>query len=182
MTTTDGRSGAGTRPDPEIARTSDRSVPRGPGGGLGAALGPSLREVCLLVGRGGEVLWSDASASPVALPDSRARWEAIWERRVELAEIAHSHPLGPRAFSSEDESTMAALESALGRPLRFSVVAPTGMIERRDGADRLGARAEEPWWADLLRLASGMTADPPDAKDAKLGPPEAAEADDEAAP
>ena len=29
-------------------------------------------------GKGGAVLWADASDSPAALPDSRSRWEAIW--------------------------------------------------------------------------------------------------------
>lgn len=115
-----------------------------------------MREVCLLIGRDGTVLWSDASDSPVALPDSRARWEAIWRLRGELEEVAHSHPVGPLAFSSEDESTMAALTEALGRPLRFSVVAPSGMVARQGGQDvRV---TEEPWWTGLLRLASGMGA------------------------
>ena len=35
------------------------------------------REVCFLVGPGDVVLWSDASDSPLALPDSRERWEAF---------------------------------------------------------------------------------------------------------
>lgn len=113
-------------------------------------------EICMLIGRRGAVLWSDASTSPVALPDSRARWEAIWRLREELEEIAHSHPVGPLAFSAEDESTMAALDAALGRRVRFSVVAPEGMIARQDGAD--GRVVEEPWWATLLRRASGMAA------------------------
>jgi hypothetical protein len=113
-----------------------------------------MREVCFLIGRGGAVLWSDASESPTALPDSRARWEAIWQSRAELEEIAHSHPLGPLAFSDEDETTMAALESALGRTIRFSVVAPPGMITREGKDDWIVH--EEPWWAALLRLASGM--------------------------
>jgi hypothetical protein len=113
-----------------------------------------MREVCLLIGRGGTVLWSDASDSPVSLPDSRARWEALWRVRFELEEVAHSHPVGPLAFSAEDETTMAALTSALGRPLRFSVVAPEGMVARQEGRDvRV---TEEPWWTGLLRLASGM--------------------------
>ena len=34
-----------------------------------------LREVLLLIGEDDVVLWSDASDSPVALPDSRLRWE-----------------------------------------------------------------------------------------------------------
>jgi hypothetical protein len=120
-------------------------------------------EVCFLIGPGGAVLWADVGSGPFALPDSRARWEAIWARRVELVEIAHSHPLGPLAFSQEDETTMAALRAALGRPdLRFSVLAPGGMVLRpgaRDedtGADLLLSRDEEPWWAELLRRASGM--------------------------
>jgi hypothetical protein len=106
--------------------------------------------VCLLIGRDNAVLWSDASDSPAALPDSRARWEAIWRHRDELEVIAHSHPIGPAAFSAEDESTMQAIDSALGRAVRYCVVAPRATI------DRDGAVDPEPWWAGLLRLASGM--------------------------
>jgi hypothetical protein len=117
-----------------------------------------LREVCLLIGRGGTVLWSDASDSPVWLPDSRARWEAIWRLRGELEEIAHSHPVGPLGFSAEDETTMAALTEALGRPVRFSVVAPDGMVMRENGRDvRV---TEEPCWTGRLRSESGMPPGP----------------------
>ena len=112
------------------------------------------REVCFLIGRGGAILWSDASDSPSALPDSRPRWEAIWEHRRELEEIAHSHPIGPVAFSTEDETTMSALTSALGEAPRFSVVAPGGMIVRHERKDE--KVEQEPWWAALMRLASGM--------------------------
>jgi hypothetical protein len=114
------------------------------------------REVCFLIGKGGAVLWSDASQSPIHLPDSRARWEAIWSRREDLEEIAHTHPTGPRAFSAEDESTMQALLSALGKEIRFSVVAPDGIIVRQGNEDALVD--DEPWWAALIRLASGMEA------------------------
>jgi hypothetical protein len=113
-----------------------------------------MREVCFLIGRDGTVLWSDASTSPVWLPDSRARWEAIWRLRAELEEIAHSHPVGPLGFSAEDETTMEALTVALGRPLRFSVVAPDGRVVREHGRDVLVL--EEPAWTALLRAASGM--------------------------
>jgi hypothetical protein len=116
------------------------------------------REVFFLIDGEGRILWSDASSSPVSLPDSRARWEAIWHHRAQLAEIAHSHPIGPLAFSHEDETTMEALITALGARPRFSVVAPDGMLVR----DREGHEArvpEEPWWTGLLRLASGMTGD-----------------------
>lgn len=113
-----------------------------------------MREVCFLIGSGGAILWADASDSPAALPDSRRRWEAIWELRDQLEEIAHSHPVGPSAFSREDETTMAALDSALGKVVRFSVVAPRVTIAR-DG-DQTVEVNPEPWWAALLRLASGM--------------------------
>lgn len=94
----------------------------------------SAREVCLLIGRGGAILWSDASSSSVWLADSRARWEAIWHHRNELEEITHSHPVGPLGFSGEDETTMSALCAALGRRPRFSGVRP-----QRNGPARLSA-------------------------------------------
>lgn len=120
-----------------------------------------MREVLLLVGESGEVLWSDVSDSPVLLPDSRERWEAIWSRRDRLVEIAHSHPVGPRAFSSEDRSTMEALDAALGRPLVYTVVAPDGVVRRTAEGRHLGLDEDAvPWWAALLRLASGMSPSP----------------------
>jgi hypothetical protein len=124
-----------------------------------------LREVLLLIGKDDVVLWSDASDSPVALPDSRARWEQIWARRELIVEIAHSHPVGPQAFSREDETTMAALVTALGRPLTFSVVAPRGMVrctKSTDDAFEVSLVAEEPWWTTLLRLASSMNPQAPE--------------------
>jgi len=113
-----------------------------------------MREVCFVIGRGDAILWADASDSPSALPDSRARWEAIWRHRDELEVIVHSHPIGPAAFSAEDLSTMEALDRALGRTLRYAVVAPHVTILRHDTRDE--ALVPEPWWAGLLRLASGM--------------------------
>jgi len=117
-----------------------------------------MREVCFLISKAGAILWADASNSPSALPDSRARWEAIWTHRDDLHVIAHSHPVGPSAFSAEDESTMEALDSALGRPVRYMVVAPAVTITRlgRLGAPPTESVSPEPWWAGLLRLASGM--------------------------
>jgi hypothetical protein len=109
----------------------------------------------MLVSRGDAIVWADASDSPTALPDSRARWEAIWRHRDELIAIAHSHPVGPAAFSAEDTSTMAALDEALGKPMRYCVVAPAVTIARLGGRDDVVS--PEPWWAALLRLASGMT-------------------------
>ena len=118
-----------------------------------------LREVLLLIGEDDVVLWSDASESPVALPDSRTRWEQIWSHRGQIVEIAHSHPVGPQAFSREDETTMGALVTALGRSITFSVVAPHGMVRCAKGLDEVyevSLVEPEPWWASLLRLASNM--------------------------
>jgi hypothetical protein len=116
----------------------------------------SLREVCFLLDRDGTVLWQD-TGSAAALSDSRQRWEAIWRHRAELAEIAHSHPHGPLAFSLEDLSTMAAIDGALGRPLCYCVVIADKVLRR--SAD--GATLEvdpQPLWAAALRAASGMEA------------------------
>lgn len=112
------------------------------------------REVCLLIGRGDAVLWADASDSATALADSRARWEAIWTYRGELEAIVHSHPVGPAAFSAEDESTMQAIDSALGKAMRYCVVAPRVTVARTGEHNEVVS--PEPWWAGLLRLASGM--------------------------
>ena len=114
-----------------------------------------MREVFFILGEQDVVLWSDASTSPVLLPDSRTRWVAIWKRRRRIVEIAHSHPMGPLGFSMTDETTMTALASGLGRKVAFSVIAPNGMTRReQEGNDVIVER--EPWWANVLRLASGM--------------------------
>lgn len=115
------------------------------------------REVFFLIGRGDAVLWSDTGESALALPDSRARWEALWRHRAEIELVVHSHPIGPHAFSAEDESTMAAVEPALGKTLAWAVLSPKGLLVRRDGKDETATAL--PWWADVLRLASGMATD-----------------------
>lgn len=115
-----------------------------------------MREVFFLIGSNGEVLWSDASESPVLLPDSRARWEAIWSRREAITEIAHSHPVGPLAFSRTDETTMDALRSGLGRDYVFTVVAPNGVIRLFNGVTEI-VYGPEPVWVGALREASRMT-------------------------
>ena len=112
------------------------------------------REVCFLIGANDTVLWSDASTSPLALPDSRERWEAIWQRRAELVEIAHSHPLGPEQFSMEDITTMRALDDALGKGCRFSLVTPTQYLVR--GERDVAVVASPPPWVAALRTASGL--------------------------
>jgi len=117
-----------------------------------------MNEVCFLLSTSDTILWADASTSPTALPDSRARWEAIWANRGRLGGVAHSHPVGPSAFSAEDRSTMAALDDALGRRLHYFVVSPDATISRVGDAAPAPI-FPEPWWAGLLRLASGMRKD-----------------------
>jgi len=114
-----------------------------------------VQEVCFLIGTGGEVLWRDTSGVPYALADSRTRWEMIWWHRAALVEIAHSHPRGPLAFSAEDESTMEALDAALGRRLCYSVVTPTEVLRHDDSGGREVLGAEPPWVAEL-RAESGL--------------------------
>ena len=113
----------------------------------------SEREVLFLLAADGAVLWSDTGTA-TALADSRRRWETIWERRGSLDTVAHSHPGGPLAFSEVDLTTMAAIDVALGRPLRYVVVAPEGAVAWRDGA--LAGVDPEPAWAARLREESGM--------------------------
>jgi hypothetical protein len=109
-------------------------------------------EVCFLVAVDGTVLWSDRGTAG-ALPDSTERWHAIWRHRDELAVIAHTHPGGLLAFSAEDRTTMAAIDDALGRPLRYAVVTDRAVLYRDpDGSVRVAA--EEPGWVALLRAAS----------------------------
>jgi proteasome lid subunit RPN8/RPN11 len=114
-----------------------------------------MREVCFLIVEGDAIVWADVSNSPSSLPDSRVRWQQIWNSRDELVAIVHSHPSGPAAFSAEDESTMEAIDAALGRPLWYAVVAPDVTIARVANGPVVQMKPEA-WWADLMRLASGM--------------------------
>ncbi len=112
-------------------------------------------EACFLVGRAGAVLWAERSTDPAALPDSRARWEAIWRYREDLAIVAHTHPHGPAAPSSTDRSTMEGVDAALGRALDYAVVTPDAVLLCRDGETWI--EQDEPWWVWLLRTTSGLT-------------------------
>lgn len=113
-----------------------------------------MREVCFLIGKSGAILWADASNSPAALPDSRARWEAIWRHRDDIELIVHTHPMGPATFSDEDDSTMNALDDALGKVMRYMVISPNVAIVRQ--GNTTPEIVPEPWWGSLIRLASGM--------------------------
>ena len=112
------------------------------------------REVLFLISKTGAILYSDAGDTPLALPDSRTRWSAIWAFRDELAIVAHSHPVGPADFSAEDRSTMKALDEALGRSLTSMVIAPAAVIASTNSVQ--GTVEDHAWWVALLKLASAM--------------------------
>jgi hypothetical protein len=112
-------------------------------------------EVCFLLDADGRILWQDASGDPAALPDSRDRWSAIWAHRAVLAEVAHSHPGGPLAFSAQDGTTMEAVDAALGRPLAYSVVTADNLLRRLPDGRTLVV-VPEPAWVAELRDTSGM--------------------------
>jgi hypothetical protein len=116
------------------------------------------REALFLLDEAGSLLWSDLGTAG-ALPDSRERWEAIWSRRNAVTAVAHSHPWGPHAFSEEDQTTMSAIDAALGRPLTYMVISPRGVLARRAGEEV--AVDSEPGWARALRRASGMEENDP---------------------
>lgn len=113
----------------------------------------SSREVLYLLDDAGAVLWSELGGA-AELRDSHDRWEAIWRFRESLKGIAHSHPHGPLAFSGIDETTMAAIDTALGRCLRYWVVAPGGIVSRQ--GDLVEIVDPEPEWGTRIRAESGM--------------------------
>lgn len=113
----------------------------------------SEREVLFLLDGRGVVLWSDTGTAS-ELPDSRGRWDVIWAARHRIHSIAHSHPHGPLGFSGTDRTTMAALDAALGRSLRYLVVAPGGVVACQEGVEE--TLDPEPLWAARLRAESGM--------------------------
>jgi hypothetical protein len=90
--------------------------------------------------------------SRTSIPDSRERWQVIWDHRTEITEIVHSHPGDFLDFSSEDLTTMQAVEAGIGRRLIWSIVTQDGFLSRIDGKDV--HRTDSPWWLDLLRRLS----------------------------
>ena len=109
-----------------------------------------MKEVCFVV-CGESLVWV-SMGSLTAIPDSRARWNAIWENREDLTEIVHTHPGRLLRFSHEDLTTMEAVEAALGRSLRWSIVTSDGFLTRHDGEDC--RRRDTPWWLPVLRKIS----------------------------
>lgn len=115
-----------------------------------------MKEICFVLA--GEAIVRISVGSSTAIPDSQARWNAIWKNREDLTEIVHTHPGGMLRFSQEDLSTMEAVEAALGKPLAWSIVTEDGFLTRFDGEDR--KRDDAPWWLPVLRELSFGSATP----------------------
>jgi hypothetical protein len=90
--------------------------------------------------------------SATRVPDSRERWEIIWQHRNAITEIAHSHPGGFLDFSHEDLTTMQAVEAGTGKQFTWSIITKKGFLSRKSGADI--HRDDSPWWLELLRTLS----------------------------
>jgi hypothetical protein len=61
--------------------------------------------------------------SMAAIPDSADLWEILWDNKIILRGVAHTHPWsGSAAPSSTDVTTFAAVEAGLGKRLVWPVV------------------------------------------------------------
>jgi hypothetical protein len=79
-------------------------------------------EAAVVIDIEGEVLhWHlPLGRTAVLLPDSRKLWDVLWQHRVELLGVAHTHPgAGQPSPSLEDLTTFAACEAGLGKRLRW---------------------------------------------------------------
>ena len=121
-----------------------------------------MEAACLVSNAGDALLWhSPPGRSSVALPDSVDLWTSIWEHRAVLAGVAHSHPgAGIPGPSRTDVTTFAAVESGLGRRLRWWIISRDHVIELRwVGPDPLqyGAVQVAPvacrWFDNLHKLS-----------------------------
>jgi hypothetical protein len=114
-----------------------------------------MREVCFLLV--GDKVLRACFGSATSIPDSRQRWEVIWNHRDEITEIAHTHPGEFLDFSNEDLTTMEAVEAGTGKRFVWSIVTARGFLSRQDGLDT--RRKDSPWWLSLLRELSFQNED-----------------------
>jgi hypothetical protein len=119
-------------------------------------------EAGVVITEAGPVFWHlPAGCSSVVIPDTRKLWDVLWEHRdAELLGFAHSHPgSGTPAPSHTDLTTFAAIESGLGRRLRWWITSFDRIIQLRwEGPGRLdyeGFFVEPPDWAHQLVVHSG---------------------------
>jgi len=119
-----------------------------------------MMEAAVVVGLDWEPLYWHVppGRSSVALPDTRDLWDVIWENRRNLLGIAHSHPgSGVPGPSHEDITTFAAIESGLGRDLRWWITSRDRLIELRcaHGHDLMGWERIHPKHDYSLRRIRG---------------------------
>jgi hypothetical protein len=95
-----------------------------------------------------------------SLPDCHLLWDVLWRNRQEISGFAHSHPgRGLPAPSTEDVTTFAAVEAALGARLDWWITSETHLVLARwvgprEHAYRTCTMTEEPTWAAPLRAVS----------------------------
>jgi hypothetical protein len=109
-----------------------------------------MREVCFLLVE--DKILRVYFGSATRIPDQRERWEIIWQYRDQITEIAHSHPGEFLDFSTEDLTTMQAVEAGAGRSYAWSIVTKGGFLSRKKGRDT--RRDDSPWWLELMRRLS----------------------------
>jgi len=109
-----------------------------------------MREVCFIIA--GEQILRIYFGSQTVIPDSRDRWNVLWNHREEITEIAHTHPGGFLGFSQTDETTMEAVEAGTGRSFAWSIVTRAGYLVRDDGKEI--NPTQDAWWLEPLRELS----------------------------
>jgi len=109
-----------------------------------------MREVCFILVQ--DKILRAYFGSATRIPDERQRWEIIWRHREEITEIAHSHPGEFLDFSSEDLTTMEAVEAGTGKVFTWSIVTKGGFLSRKAEQDH--QRDDSPWWLGLMRKLS----------------------------
>ena len=109
-----------------------------------------MREVCFILVE--DKILRVYFGSATRVPDSRERWEIIWQHRNEITEIAHSHPGEFLNFSHEDLTTMEAVEAGTGKQFTWSIITKGGFLSRKGGQDT--GRNDSPWWLELMRTLS----------------------------
>jgi hypothetical protein len=109
-----------------------------------------MREVCFILVE--DKILRAYFGSATRVPDSRERWEVIWQHRHEITEIAHSHPGDFLDFSHEDLTTMEAIEAGTGISFTWSIITKKRFLSRKGGTDVY--RTDVPWWLELMRALS----------------------------
>lgn len=82
-------------------------------------------ETALVFDREGRTIhWHEPrNRSAGHIADDRGLWDVLWENRLNLGGVAHTHPwVGPAWPSRTDVTTFSACEQALGRRLVWPVV------------------------------------------------------------